>query len=219
MRRAGGVALLIGIAMIPWWTARAQSSDPATVEIHDNYYSPAEIHVPEGGTVVWTDMGGTHTVTADDGVSFDSSPACIAGLNCMTTGDTFTQQFTHGPETISYHCRIHGNAMVGKVIVDPAATTTSSSTSSTSTTSTTSTTISSSLDPTGSLQSAAPSSSTQFSLPQLPSSPSRTALPQAIVRNRTEDDMRPWVLLDVALAGTTTISGVVLVRRGRVPFG
>jgi len=34
-----------------------------------------------------------------------------------------------------------------------------------------------------------------------------------------EDEVRPWALIAVAIAGITTIAGVVLVRRGRVPFG
>ena len=210
-RSAGaGVALVIGMIVLPAFAATAQ--DAATVEIRDNYFTPAEIHVPEGGTVTWTDVGGAHSVTADDGVSFDSSPACIAGLNCLATGDTFSHTFRTA-ETITYHCRVHGNAMVGKVVVDAESTTTESTTS-TSTTSTIDTT-------TTSIDSAGPGDDqgSQFPLPSLPPTSRPRALPRAIERDRELDDLRPWALIAVGIAGATTLAGVVLVRRGRVPFG
>jgi plastocyanin len=187
-------------------SARAQA--PALVEIHNNYFSPAEIHVTEGETVTWTDVGAAHSVTSDDGVSFDSNPGCSAPglIGCMALGDTFEHQF-RAPETVTYHCRVHGDAMVGRVVVDAAATTTTSTTSATTSTSTTSTSLSSD-QPTV----------TQDSLPSLPGT-SRVAVPKSVIRSKQEDDMRPWALAAVMIAGTTTIAGIVLVRRGRVPFG
>ena len=208
-----GVALVIGTIVFPPFAARAQ--DSSTVEIRDNYFTPAEIHVLEGGTVTWTDMGGAHTVTSDDGVSFDSSPACIAQLNCMATGDTFSHTF-RAAETITYHCRVHGSAMVGKVVVESASTTTTStSTSTTTTIDTTTTSSDASAAPGGDQR----SQLSQFPLPSLPSSSRSAALPRPIARDRDLDDLRPWALVAVAIAALTTIAGVVLVRRGRVPFG
>ena len=118
MRRWAGVASVVGMSIVfPLLSARAQDQSTA-VEIHDNYYSPTDIHVPEGSTVTWTNLGGAHSVTSgDNGVSFDSSPGCIGGLNCMATGETFSHQFG-SPERVTYHCRVHGNAMVGTIIVN-----------------------------------------------------------------------------------------------------
>ena len=214
MRRTAGVALALGMIVLPLVAARAQD-DAAAVEIHDNYFSPAEIHVVEGGTVTWTDLGGAHSVTSDDGISFDSSPGCIAGLQCMASGDTFSHQF-RAPETITYHCRVHGNAMVGKVIVDAATTTTSSTTSTSTTLANTTTSSEASGAPPGSDR--APTLTT-FALPSLPSSARGVALPRASTRTTQEDHERPWALVAVAIAGITTLAGVILVRRGRVPFG
>lgn len=211
MRKWAGVTFALGTIVLPMWAARAQ--DAPSVEIHDNYYSPAEIHVVEGGTVTWTNLGGAHSVTSDDGISFDSSPACLAGLNCMATGDTFTVEF-RAPETITYHCRVHGGAMVGKVIVDSSSTTTSSTTTSTTLDSTT-TTSDASAAPGGDQS----TTITQFPLPSLPSSQRPVALPRVVSRTTKEDDLRPWALVAIAIAGPTAITGVVLVRRGRVPFG
>ena len=195
--------------MAPMWSARAQ--DAPSVEIHNNYFSPAEIHVPEGGTVTWTDVGASHAVVSDDGVSFDSNPSCdpLLKTGCMANGDTFQHQFTF-PEAISYHCRVHGNAMVGKVIVD--STTTTSTTTSTTVASTTSTS-----DTSTTLSSDQPTV-TQGSAPSLPQA-SRAALPKSILNARHEDDLRPFVFADVAIALGTIIAGIVLVRRGRIPFG
>ena len=212
MRTWAGVAFALGMIVIPTFAARAQ--DDGAVEIHDNYFSPAEIHVVEGATVTWTDLGGAHSVTSDDGVSFDSSPACIAGLQCMATGETFSHQF-QASETVTYHCRVHGSAMVGKVVVDAASTTTTSTTSSTTTTlESTTTSPDASAAPGGDQRTGV----TQFPLPNLPSSHS-VALPHSITTGHKDDEVRPWALVSIAIAGTTTIAGVVLVRRGRVPFG
>lgn len=213
MRRIAGVVLALGWIVLP--LARASAQEGASVEIHDNYFSPAEIHVVEGTTVTWTDLGGAHSVTADDG-SFDSSPACIAGLNCMANGDTFAHTFRLAG-TITYHCRVHGSAMVGRVVVDPVSTTTSSTSTTTSTTAANTTTTSS--DASAPPASGQPTTITQFPLPNLPSSSRAVALPRPISRTSTSDDVRPWALLAVAIAATTTIAGVILVRRGRVPFG
>jgi hypothetical protein len=124
----------------------------------------------------------------------------------MATGDTFDHQF-RSAETVTYHCRVHGEAMVGKVVVDSAVTTTSS----------TSTTTPSTSETTTSLGSDQPTI-TQASLPSIGST-SRVAVPKSITGSKHDDDMRPWVLLAIGIAGATTIAGIVLVRRGRVPLG
>jgi plastocyanin len=209
MRRVAGVALVLGVALAPLWPARAQ--DPPSVEIHNNYFSPAEIHVPEGGNVTWTDLGDSHALVSDDGVSFDANPGCdpLLKMGCMANGDKFQHQFNFA-ETIPYHCRVHGSAMVGKVIVDASPTT--------STTTSTSTTQPTSMSDTSTTLSSDQPTVTQGSAPSLPQA-TRAALPRAIVNSRRGDDLRPWVFADVAIALVTIITGIVLVRRGRIPFG
>jgi plastocyanin len=71
------------------------------VSIADSNFSPAELTVPVGSTVVWTHNGSLpHTVTADDG-SFDSGT--LAG------GDAFEFTFNQSG-TFLYHCEFHGNS-------------------------------------------------------------------------------------------------------------
>jgi len=163
--------------------------------------------------VTWTDLGGSHSVTSDDnGVSFDSNPGCnsptdVLHAACLANGDQFTVQFRVA-ETVTYHCRVHGSAMVGKVIVDAA---------STATTSTTTTTTASSSETSTSVASDQPTI-TQASLPSLPST-SHGALPKSVIRSKSDDGTRLWVLVAIGVAGATAITGIVLVRRGRVPLG
>jgi plastocyanin len=203
------------MTLLLWSPAHAQTA--STVDVYNNYYSPVEIHVVAGGTVTWTNRGGAHSVTSDDG-TFDSNPSCIAGINCLANGDEFVVQFsTVG--SFTYHCRVHGSAMVGKVVVDPVDTTTTTTSSTTSTTSSSSSGSTSSSDPSSSSASDAPTFVTQGSLPSLPPTTHLAALPSAIARGPSNDDLRPWVFADVGIAGATIIAGVVLVRRGRVPFG
>src|SRR5260370_18080160 len=77
-------------------------------------FSPATITIKVGTTVTWTNNTGTpHTVTSDDGTSFDS------GINTplSPSGGTFSHTFTKAG-TFSYHCQIHP-FMVATVILQP----------------------------------------------------------------------------------------------------
>jgi plastocyanin len=64
--------------------------------------------VPAGATITWTNAGAVaHTVTADDGVSFDSG-----GLDPQSTF-SFTPD---SPGVFAYHCAFHP-WMTGSVTV------------------------------------------------------------------------------------------------------
>jgi plastocyanin len=211
MRRFAGAALALGALILLSFDAAAEES---SATIQDDYFLPVPIIVDIGDTVTWTNNGDhPHSVTADgDFDSTDTGTACaaiIGGDGCLAKGDQFTVTFNRA-DTFNYHCRVHGSAMVGSVVVRSAATTTTSTTMAPTTTATTAATSTS-------VASDQPTI-TQASLPSLPST-SRVALPKSIIRSKHEDDMRPWALTAVAIAGGTTIAGIVLVRRGRVPFG
>ena len=62
-------------------------------------YDPSDITVPLGATVTWTNTGVVaHTVTADDGASFDSDN--------LDPQATFSFA-ANTPGTITYHCAFH----------------------------------------------------------------------------------------------------------------
>lgn len=66
-------------------------------------FSPATITIKVGTTVTWTNnTGAPHTVTSDDGTTFDS------GINTpiSANGGTFSFTFTKAG-TFTYHCQIH----------------------------------------------------------------------------------------------------------------
>ena len=88
-------------------TATATPSGPAmAVSITTSgtfAFSPATITIKVGTTVTWTNTtGAPHTVTSDDGTTFDS------GLNTpiAANGGTFSFTFTKAG-TFAYHCQIH----------------------------------------------------------------------------------------------------------------
>jgi plastocyanin len=69
------------------------------VEIGDNTFTPKEIEIPLGTTIVWTNGGQRkHTATADDS-SFNS--------DTLDSGKTFKQHFDK-PGTYAYYCEFHG---------------------------------------------------------------------------------------------------------------
>ncbi|MEI2772338.1 MAG: plastocyanin/azurin family copper-binding protein [Candidatus Competibacter sp.] len=84
--------------------------------IGDNTFTPKELSVPVGATVVWKHDGQRkHTVTADDN-SFNSGT--------LEAGGNFSQTFDK-PGTYAYFCEFHGGAggggMAGVIKVGDAA--------------------------------------------------------------------------------------------------
>jgi plastocyanin len=73
-------------------------------------YDPAEVTVPLGTTILWTNTGAVaHTVTADDATSFDSGsldPQSLFSLTADSVG------------TYTYHCGFHP-WMIGTITVTP----------------------------------------------------------------------------------------------------
>ena len=81
----------------------------ASVDVQDPMmYAPRNVTISKGGTVTWTWRGTTHSVTSDDGTSFDSG--------IQTTGATFSFTFDSAG-TYPYHCLVHGQQMSGSVTV------------------------------------------------------------------------------------------------------
>jgi plastocyanin len=88
------------------------SSNPGGVQnavtISGFAFSPASITVPVGTTVTWTNKDAApHTITSDDGTTFDSGN--------LANGATYSFTFTKAG-TFAYHCAIH-SSMKGTVIV------------------------------------------------------------------------------------------------------
>ena len=88
------------------------SPQPLQVKLANFAFSPAQLTVKAGTTVVWTsEDSASHTVTADDG-SFDSGT--------LHKGDSFSFTFTK-PGEYAYYCRFHGGpggaGMAGSVVV------------------------------------------------------------------------------------------------------
>jgi plastocyanin len=101
--RAAGLALLVGAPGACFSDRPATGPEgPAggsSVAIRNFAFVPPNLSVASGTTVTWTnDDDVQHTVSADDGHSFDSS--------AFGPGGTF--QFTAGaPGTYTYFCRLH----------------------------------------------------------------------------------------------------------------
>lgn len=79
-------------------TEEAMPVDLVEVTIQGFSFNPGEVTIPVGTTVRWTNKGGSHTVTADDG-SFGSST--------LSNGETYEFVF-NTPGTYAYYCEFHG---------------------------------------------------------------------------------------------------------------
>jgi len=88
----------VGLAALLITGTQAPAAGPPRVEIQDFKYGPAELTVPIGARVTWTNHDEEpHTITSTTG-AFGS-----AGLS---HDDTFTQTFTR-PGRYAYFCALH----------------------------------------------------------------------------------------------------------------
>ncbi len=73
------------------------------IRIEDHEFAPKAITIAPGDTIVWTNFGTDHTVTADGGF-FNSS---AGGAAALEFGETFTHTFPEAGQ-FPYHCVLHG---------------------------------------------------------------------------------------------------------------
>ena len=85
-----------------------KSASAATVKIDNFSFGPANITIPAGTTVTWTNSDDVpHVVTSDDNKMFKSK--------ALDTEDRFSFTFTK-PGTYNYYCAIHPK-MTARVVV------------------------------------------------------------------------------------------------------
>jgi plastocyanin len=111
------VVIALGVSTyFIWYAAPANAQATAapakvSVTIKNFTFEPKEVTIAPGTTVEWTDQGGRHDVTADDG-SFKSST--------LTAGQKFEHKFDSAG-SYAYFCSNHGakggHDMAGKVTV------------------------------------------------------------------------------------------------------
>jgi len=105
------ISMFILLAFFSCSKTKDNSQPPAgattTFNIH-NMAFPAKITVKKGTTIKWFNQDGyAHTVTSDDGTTFDSGN--------MDAGATFSYT-ANTVGTFDYHCKVHAN-MKGILVV------------------------------------------------------------------------------------------------------
>lgn len=84
-------------------------AETVMVSITEFGYDPAEVRIPAGGSVTWTNDGDArHTVTSEGDPFRSSEP--------IHPGQSFLQPFAT-PGTYRYHCTFHPDRMAGTVVV------------------------------------------------------------------------------------------------------
>src|SRR6187431_813101 len=97
------VSTAVSVLMVWLASAAISRAEVHQVRIEDHEFVPRSIVVAPGDTVVWTNFGSDHTVTADDN-SFSST---TTGGAAMGLGETFTQTFP-AVGRYPYYCQLHG---------------------------------------------------------------------------------------------------------------
>ena len=86
----------------------ASGGNPSALKIDDFKFAPATLTVKAGDGIAVTNEDSTaHTVTADDGKSFDTGTLDPGATQTITLAE---------PGTYPYHCSIH-SFMKGKLVV------------------------------------------------------------------------------------------------------
>ena len=103
VRENHGLLLFVGCiagVLSAFFIPNLTSASTIHIDVVDSSFSPKDVTIAPGDTVVWTNRGAMiHTVTADN-QSFNSGN--------ISPGQTYTQSFT-APGTYPYYCIPHGN--------------------------------------------------------------------------------------------------------------
>src|SRR6266542_6623543 len=95
---------------------RIQAVDPALPN-EKLRFDPAELQVPAGSTLVVANIGGKpHTLTADDGQSFDTGTITPGPEGGRFAGTSATLKLSK-PGRFPFHCEVHPKAMRGVLTV------------------------------------------------------------------------------------------------------
>ena len=106
--------LIFGLLFLPVFIM-AQTSH--TVNVTSNVFTPDEITITAGDTVIWTNSQGSHNVNGTTS-TFPSNPESFG--NEVGSGWTFSHVFTI-PGTYDYQCDPHVSfGMTGQIIVEEA---------------------------------------------------------------------------------------------------
>jgi plastocyanin len=105
---AVALALTAGTRPNPAASPGETPASGAAIKIDNFSFGPAEITIPAGSTVTWTNNDDVpHVVTSDDNKMFKSK--------ALDTDDRFSFTFTK-PGTYNYYCAIHPK-MTAKIVV------------------------------------------------------------------------------------------------------
>lgn len=99
--------LLLIITLALTFIVPAGRAATVSVTVHNTEFVPSVVNIQTGDTVIWTNVGGTHNVVADD-ASFSTA----GGAAPWSFSHTFT-----AAGTVPYHCQFHAAFMKGTVIV------------------------------------------------------------------------------------------------------
>jgi plastocyanin len=109
---AASVLLASGCGSSSGGTSNNPPPPSSDILVQNDLFNPVNFSVAAGGTVTWgwDSNGQTHTVTSDDGSTFNSG---------QKSSGTFEHTFTTAG-TFPYHCQIHPTIMKGTITVTAA---------------------------------------------------------------------------------------------------
>jgi len=100
--------------VITMWAGPAGGQTSHLVDVSSNIFTPDQLTIAVGDTVIWTNSGGFHNVNGTQ-ASYPSNPESFG--NTTGTDWMFNHIFT-SPGTYNYHCDPHvGLGMTGQVVV------------------------------------------------------------------------------------------------------
>jgi plastocyanin len=114
---AASVLALVGLLAVA--SVAAAVGTQQAISIVDKTFSPADLTVNVGDTVVWTVTKAfteSHSVTSGALGDPNSGKLFDSGIKLTKNGDTFSQTFTTAG-TFAYYCQVHPTEMKGTITV------------------------------------------------------------------------------------------------------
>jgi plastocyanin len=89
------------------------------VTAQDFLFTPANLTIGQGDTVIWTNIGGIHTTTSGTVPAGSGSPDGLWDGSLPASGASFSMTFSnYAPRTYSYYCTFHASlSMIGSLTV------------------------------------------------------------------------------------------------------
>lgn len=115
------ISILLSAVALSFGAATATAQTTHTVDLAGISFTPANLVIDQGDTVMWNWVSGLHNVASDDGFFLSGTPVSGPNTFSVTFDAAFMAAAPANGNVYGYHCHVHVSlGMVGSVTVNTA---------------------------------------------------------------------------------------------------